>query len=145
MISQLENVTSEEKELLLKAPVLLSVLASCSNHEINKHQKADAIKLSHLKPFTANPSLMSFYTEVEKHFEEQFNSACRLYHPFDEAKITELKKEISKIYPILKKLDKEYAHKLLNSFEKYERHVRRAGHNVVEDFIFPVPIPGLSG
>lgn len=144
MISQLENLSIEEKNLLLKAPVLLSVLASCSNHTINRHQKADAIKLAHLKPFTANPELIPFYVEVEKRFEEQFETVVREYGPFDDTKCGNLKQEIKKIYPILEKLDRDYARKLVISFEKYERHVRKAGHTVVEDFIFPVPIPGLS-
>lgn len=144
MISQFENLTSEERELLLKTPVLLSVLASCSNNEVNTVQKADAIKLSHLKPVTADPSLIPFYTEVEKTFEQHFESVVREYTPFDEASRNRLKDQIKQTGPILKKLRRDYASKLLRSFERYERHVKRAAHNVFEDFIFPVPIPGLN-
>lgn len=144
MISQFENLTSEERELLLKTPVLLSVLTSCSNHEINTVQKADAIKLSHLKPFTADPSLIPFYVEVEKTFERDFELIAKQNHPFDEASCNQLKNQIKQTHAILKKLERDYAAKLLRSFEKYERHVKRATHNVVEDFIFPVPIPGLN-
>jgi hypothetical protein len=144
MISQFENLTIEERDLLFKAPVLLSILASCSNREINKSQKADAIKLSHLKPFTADPSLVPFYVEVEKIFEQQFESISKQHSPFGEAGCDQLKNQVKKISPILKKLNRDYASKLLRSFEKYERHVKRAAHNVVEDFIFPVPIPGLN-
>lgn len=144
MITQIENLTIEERELLLRAPVLLSVLASCSNHEINKDQKADAIKLAHLKPFTADASLIPFYVEVEKNFEQQFESITKQYSPFDEAHCSLLKQQVKNVYPVLKKLDRDYASKLLRSFEKYERHVKRAAYNVVEDFIFPVPIPGIN-
>ena len=49
MIKQFEKLTTEERDLLYKAPVLVSVLASCSFNEVNKSQKADAIKLAHLK------------------------------------------------------------------------------------------------
>lgn len=144
MISQFENLTSEEKELLLKTPVLLSVLASCSNQEINAIQKADAIKLSHLKPFTADSSLIPFYVEVEKTFERDFEVIAQENRPFDEVSCSRLKNTIKQTYPVLKKLDREYATKLLRSFEKYEHHVKRAAHNIVEDFIFPVPIRGLN-
>jgi len=144
MISQFENLTSEESELLLKTPVLLSVLASCSNDKINRVQKADAIKLSHLKPFTADPSLIPFYVEVEKNFERDFEVIAQQNNPFDEASCRRLKDQIQQTHPILKKLERDYASKLVRSFEKYERHVKRAAHNVVEDFIFPVPISGLN-
>ena len=65
MKEQFESLTEEEKRLLYKAPVLVSVLASCSLNEVNKAQKADAIKLAHLKTFTAAPLLLSYYAEVE--------------------------------------------------------------------------------
>ena len=66
MIKQFEKLTAEERSLLYKAPVLVSVLASCSFNEVNKSQEADAVKLAHLKTFTASPLLLSYYREVEK-------------------------------------------------------------------------------
>lgn len=145
MIKRFENLSVEDQSLLLNAPVLLSVLVSSSPAEVNKGQKADAIKLSHLKTFTADPLLIPFYVEVEKGFKEKFESAVEEYMPFDEAKVKKLKEEIGRINLVLQKLSTEYAQKLHKSFEKYEKHVRKAGHSVIQDFIFPVPIPGLTG
>ena len=144
MIPQLEKLNSEEREHLLRTPVLLSVLAACSAKGINRDQKADAIKLSHLKPFTADPLLIPFYKEVEKTFEEDFELISKHYGLHDKANCAHLESEIKKTQPILKKLNRDYASKLMRSFEKYERHVKRSAHSVVEDFIFPVPIPGLN-
>jgi hypothetical protein len=144
MIKQFEKLTAEEQELLLKAPVLVSVLASCSFNEVNKVQKADAIKLAHLKTFTANHLLIPYYTEVEKNFKELFEAATKKYFPFDEAKRTALKKEIEKVNHIIEKLNKEYGLVLHKSLEKYASHVKRATHTVFLDFIFPVPIHGLT-
>ncbi len=70
MIRQFEKLTDKARKLLYKASVLISVLASCSFDEVNKIKKADAIKLLHLKTFTANPFLISYYTEVENFFKE---------------------------------------------------------------------------
>ena len=144
MINQFEKLTIEERELLYKAPVLVSVLASSSFNEVNKAQKADAIKLAHLKTFTAAPLLLSYYAQVEKTFKDQFEDAIKKYFPFDDAKRNDLKKEIEKVNKIIGKLDKEYAHTLRNSLDKYARHVKKAAHSVFLDFIFPVPIPGLT-
>ena len=123
---------------------LLSVLASSSSREVNKDQKVDAIKLAHLKTFTADPLLIPFYVEVEKDFKNRFESAVQEYMPFDELKSKKLKEKIRQISLALPKLNTNYANKLNKSFEKYERHVRRAGHSVFQDFIFPVPIAGLT-
>ena len=146
MINEFEKLTNEERDLLYKAPALVSVLASSSFNEIeiNKSQKADAIKLAHFKTFTAMPLLLPYYAEVEKGFKVAFEAAIKKYFPFDEAKRNELKKEMEHTNLIIKKLDKEYAEALSKSFEKYSKHVKAATHSVFQDFIFPMPIKGLS-
>lgn len=144
MIKQFENLSMEDRNLLLSAPVLLSVSVSCSPGEVNKDQQADALKLAHLKTFTADPLLIPFYVEVEKHFKNQFESAVKQYMPFDEQKREKLKEVIDRINLVMQKLNADYANRLHNSFQKYERHVRRSAHSVFQDFIFPVPIRGLN-
>ena len=144
MVKQFERLTPEERNLLYKAPVLVSVLVSCSFNEINKYQKADAIKLAHLKTFTANPLLLPYYGEVEKTFNEQFEKTIDKYFPFDEGKRNELKGEIDKVNLILGKLYKDYAHALHKSLDEYAKHVKKAAHSIFQDFIFPMPIPGLT-
>ena len=146
MITQFNKLSKEDRKLLYKAPVLVSVLASSSFNEvkINKSQKADAIKLAHLKTFTAMPLLLPYYAEVEKGFKAAFEAAINKYFPFDEAKRSELKKEMENTNSVIKKLDKEYAEALGKSFERYAKHVKKAAHSVFQDFIFPMPIEGLS-
>jgi hypothetical protein len=94
MITQFKKLSNEERELLYKAPVLVSVLASSSFNEVNKYQKADAVKLAHLKTFTATPLLLPYYAEVEKTFKEQFETSVKKYSPFDDAKRNDLKKKL---------------------------------------------------
>ena len=144
MIKQFEKLTNEERNLLYKAPVLVSVLASCSFNEINETQKADAIKLAHLRTFTASPLLISYYAAVEKTFKDEFEATIKKYFPFDDAKRNELKEEIEKLNLVIGKLDKEYAFVLRKSLDGYTKHVKKAAHSVFQDFIFPVPIPGLT-
>ncbi len=144
MIKQFIRLTNEERELLYKAPVLVSVLASCSLNELNEVQKADAIKLAHLKTFTSNAVLRDYYQEVDKHFERQFEAAVKDYTPFDENQRNNLKQEIEKINLIIGKLEKTYGQVLHKSLEGYADHVKKAVHSVFQDFIFPFPIPGLS-
>jgi hypothetical protein len=143
MIEQFEKLTSEERELLYKAPVLVSVFASCSYNEVNALRKADAIKLARLKTFTAAPVLLPYYNEVEKNFEKEFESIAQKYFPFDKEKLSALKKEIERISFTIAKLDTEYAYALQRSLERYSHHVKKASHSIVQDFIFAFHIPGL--
>ncbi len=144
MIGQFEGLTEEERQLLYKAPVLVSMLASCSFNEVNKAQKADAIKLAHLKAFTAAPLLLSYYAEVEKGFKEKFEYAVEKYFPFDKNKQDEIKKEMHKINSVITKLDKDYAIALHASLDKFAKHVKKARHSIFQDFMFPLPLQGLT-
>ena len=144
MINQFKILTNEEREIMLKGPALVSVLASCSLNEVNEVQKADAIKLSHLKTFTAKPILREYYEEVDKLFKTQFDSIVKAYFPFDENKRSALKHEIERVNLIIAKLEKYYGNILHKSLEEYANHVRKAAHSIFQDFIFPFPILGLS-
>ncbi|MEO6288814.1 MAG: hypothetical protein ABIO76_02770 [Ginsengibacter sp.] len=81
---------------------------------------------------------------MAKSFKELFESAIRQYSPFDEAKRIALKREMVKVNHVIEKLDKNYVQALNESLEKYTNHVKRAGHTVFVDFLFPLPMPGLT-
>lgn len=145
MIPEFKKLTEEERELLYKAPALVSVLASCAVNAIDETRKRDAIKLSHLKTFTANPVLIPYYKEVEDGFTERFETIARKYFPFDEEKRAEMREEVNKVSEVMAKLDnKFFAQTLYTSLQRYADHVKRSIHSVFQDFIFPMPIPGLS-
>jgi len=144
MISQFEKLPVKEKELLLKAPALISVFVSSSLNEVNAARKADAIKLAHLKTFTASPLLIPYYIEVEKNFKEKFESIVKQYTPLDKEKRDELKKEIDSCYLIAEKVDKFYGHALQLSFNRYAKHVQHGDRPLLEYFIFPYPVPGFT-
>lgn len=143
MLKQFENLTAEEQELLFTAPVLVSVMSSCSYNNVNQLKKEDAIKLSHIKTFTADPMLISYYIEAEKNFKEKFEATVSKYYPFDHEKRDELLHEINKVSAIIGKLDTKFANTLRRSLDLYAKHVRNA-HSVIRDFMFPIPIQGLT-
>ena len=144
MIKQFEKLSFKEQELIFKAPALISVLMSSSLNKINAARKADAIKLAHLKTFTANPALIPYYMAVEKDFKGQFETIVKQYAPFDTEQRDALKKEIESTSVLIDKLDKDYAHLLHLSLERYAKHVAHGDRTVMEYFIFPYPIPGLT-
>ncbi len=144
MNKQFDKLSPEDRELLYKAPVLVSVLASCSLNEVNEAQKADAIKLSHLKTFTSDPVLRDYYEEVDKQFKNQFEAIAKEYYPFNEDKRNALKNEIERVNLVLGKVGIPLGQVLHKSLEGYANHVKKANHSVFQDFIFPLPIPGLS-
>jgi hypothetical protein len=144
MIAQFEKLTPQEQELLIKAPVLLSVLASCSERGINKAQKSDAIKLAHIKTFTAIVELQPYFKLVEKSFKEHFEQIAEQYYPIDDDHRNLLKLEIQNIQKIIAKLNPSYGRALSKSLERYTIHVKRATYSIFQDFIFPLALLDLK-
>jgi hypothetical protein len=144
MIKEFEKLNDEEREFLYRAPVLISVLVSSSPNEINETRKNDAIKLSHLRTFTAPPSLHEYYRQVEKIFKEEFESLAAKYFPFHEEQRAEIKKELMKFEVVASKLDPSFAFTLNKSLESYARHVQRSVYTVFRSFIFPIAFSRLN-
>jgi hypothetical protein len=144
MIPQFQKLSVQEQEQLMNAPVLFSVLASCSDNMINKAQKADAIKLAHIRTFTAMPMLQPYFKEVEIGFKEHFEAVAAQFYPFDDAHRDLLKMEISKVEDTIRKLDHSYGTALSKSLERYANHIKRATYSIYQDFMFPIAILGLN-
>lgn len=144
MIRQFEHLTAGEQQLLLKAPALVSVFISCTDGEVNATQKKDALRLAHLKTFTAAPILLPYYREVEKTFQQHFEAAEAEYSPFSEEQRNKLLAEINKVSKVLEKLEDEFGQTLAKSFHKYANHVKKSTHSVFQDFLIPLRIPGLN-
>ncbi|HXC03900.1 MAG TPA: hypothetical protein VNZ86_04060 [Bacteroidia bacterium] len=144
LIASFSKISSEEQELLYKAPVLLSLLASISDNHLNPDQKAEAVKLSHLKTFTARPELINYYKTVEKRFAVNFELLEKQFYPFDPVQCIALKKEINRLYLLLRKMDNRISILLLHSLNGYAAHVKKSGVGILDDFIFPLPIKGLN-
>ena len=144
MIKEFKKLNAKEQDLILKAPALLSVLAASGAFGITNEQKAEAIKMAHLKTFTANPLLLLYYSDVETKFKKNFESTVKKYAPFDTVKRDALKQEIALTNSLFKKLDKEFAKTLHKSLDGYAKHVGKSARSFFENFIFPIPIKGLT-
>lgn len=139
-----QDLRENEKDRLLEFPAYISLLASASEEGIDKQEKKAAVKLTHIKTFSCDPILSDFYKEAEKVFEKNITMLDHeLPHNKEERKFV-IRKELSNLEPILKELDAEYASALWRSMRSYKQFISRAHRNILEYFIFPMPIDGIS-
>lgn len=144
MIPQFNELSLSEQERLIKAPAIASVLAAEWDDEISILEKADAIKLAHIKTYTGDPALREYFKLVEGSFVRNFEEAAKQYTPFDAEKKKELEREMAEINAVILKLDRSFARKLHTSLANYAKHVKHAGKSILDTFVFPIPIKGLS-
>jgi len=139
-----KNLSIKENEALLKFPVYISLLAANGDGKLDEAEKISAIKFAHTKTFSAEPLLIEFYREVDKVFE---NNLAQLDKdlPIDKAgRETAIKWEIVNLEKIVLRLGKKYKSHMHQSMKSFKEHVSKAHHNVLVDFIIPLPVPGLT-
>jgi hypothetical protein len=139
-----KDLTSREQDLLLKFPAYISLLAANSDGEFNKEEKLSSIEFNHVKTYSCDPILADFFDKVDTDFTDtiiELNNAL----PLGKANRNDaIKKKLSELDAIVSKLGAEYTSTMQQSMQSFKNHVSLAHHNVLIDFIFPIPIKGLS-
>ena len=139
-----DDLNHSEKDLLLKFPVYVSMLAAEKNDHLDKIEKRTAIQFCHIKTFTCDPLLSQFYHEAEKNFEANIVELDNAL-PIDKAEREEIiANDLVNIERILLKLGTDYALVMHRSMRSFKNHVSRAHRNILEYFVFPLPINGIT-
>jgi len=140
----LKDLNEQEKEQLLKFPAYISLLAASAEGGLDKQEKKAAVKLTHIKTFSCDPLLSDFYATVDKHFETTITELNDTFSHNRQEREKAIKKELNKLEAILRKLGNQYAAVMHRSLKSYKDHVSKAHRNVLEYFIFPMPIEGIT-
>ena len=143
-MKQFNTLTKDEKEALLKFPAYISILAANSDGLLDKAEKKEAFKLEHIKTFSADPLLKEFYREADKVFKNNLEMLDKNLAEGRESREATIKYELVKLEKIILKLGEDYTSAMHRSMKSFKDHVSKAHHNVLIDFIFPIPIKGLS-
>jgi len=143
-MNNLDLLSESEKRMLLKFPAYISLLAANNDVKLNKNEKEKAIKFCHIKTYTCNPLLYGFYEEAEKAFEKNINDLDSELPEEKTEREKRIKIDLTKIESILLKLDPKYAAVMHHSMESFKQHVSKAHRNILEYFLFPLPLNGLT-
>ncbi len=141
---QWNELNEKDKKQLLRFPAYISLLASTGENGMDKQEKNAALKLAHIKTFASDPELRDFYKAVESDFEIQLTELNKNLPHDRQRRKSAIQQELNKLESILEKLDSPYVSMLRHSMESYKNHVSRAHQNILEYFIVPVPIKGIS-
>jgi len=139
-----KSLSPREQESLLKFPAYISLLAANTDGHFDETEELSAVEFNHIKTYSCDPALIEFFRDVDKTFKStigQLNKALPLGKVNRDGAI---KKELASLENIVLKLGPEYASVMRKSMQSFKDHVSRAHHNVLVDFIFPIPVKGLS-
>jgi hypothetical protein len=139
-----EDLSQQEKKQLIRFPVYISLLAASKDCCLDRQEKNTAIKLTHIKTFSSDPMLTDYYAAVDRDFEKAVTEISEQLPGEKQARELVIRRELRKLEGILKKLDQDYAANLYHSLRTYKNQVSRAHRNILEYFLFPLPINGLT-
>ncbi len=139
MSTEIEQLSKEDRDIILKAPAVVAILAAISDDgEVSKHEKSESIKLSHLRTYTSDPLLHNYYSEAEKVFEENFDSIMAALPSEWKDKEDFLEKELVQLRTVLPKVNDVYARELVNSLKSFAKHVFKSNASFLDYFVLPV-------
>ncbi|MGN6568646.1 MAG: hypothetical protein ACTHJ0_11865 [Flavipsychrobacter sp.] len=141
---EFKNLTKQEADQLLKFPLYISLLAANADGKMDNEEKKTAIKFTHIKTFSSDPKLKDFYAEVSKTFEQDIDTLDRELPKERHERQAAIEGDLSKLKEILLKLPKEYQAVMLRSMQSYKDHVSHAHYNVLESFVLPIVIQGIT-
>jgi len=138
------GLSAQDNEELLKFPAYISMLAANNNVKMDEVEKKAALKIAHIKTFSCDPSLTKFYKEASKVLEKNVEQLVKVLPKEKNNRESTIKKKLLNLEKVISKLGKEQALIFHLSMKSFSEHVSKAHHSVIEDFILPISIPGLT-
>lgn len=131
MIEEFDGLTPEEQDVLNNIPVWITILIAGADNKIDKKEIKEALSITALKKKRARKELLEYYNAISKKFESNLNGYLTLLPEEKDERAKLLIKNISRINPIIGKLDHSFAVQLYESLKDLAKRVAQASGGVM--------------
>ncbi len=126
MIPEFDRLSSQEMELMLKAPILVCILIAGADGDIDKNEIRGAIELAQRRQTRSKASLIEFYSLVGEDFEDKLKILIQAYPSSPAQRNPVLIEELSSLNEVLPRLDKSFASEFYKSVRDIARKIAEA-------------------
>lgn len=126
MIEEFKNLSQDEVETMYKMPVLVSILIAGADNEIDRSEIQEAVGLLKIKQSKARESLLNYYKEAGKDFEDKMKVMIQQYPVNAKERNPHIIAEIEKVNTILPKLDQKFAIEFYASIKDMAKKIAEA-------------------
>ncbi|QSE96719.1 hypothetical protein [Fulvivirga lutea] len=123
MIEQFKVLSQEEVEVMLSAPLLVTVLIAGADNEIDNSEIKEAVSIAKLKQKKARLDLIEYYKEVGVDFEDKLKVMIQQFPSKAEERNPMIISELEKLNSILPKLDKKFAEEFYASIKDIAKKI----------------------
>ena len=139
MPTEIERLNEADRIILLKSPAMVALLAAVSDDGIvSKHEKAESIKLAHVRTYSSPEILHNFYVQAEEYFVEAFEEELAKLPEGQKDKEAYLEEKLTELNQVLPKLNQVYAKELVASLKSFAKHIFESDSSVLEYFLLPI-------
>ncbi len=134
-----QKLTDQEFTQLIDTPIWMSLLAAyAGDGKVSEDERAEAVRLAHLRTFTSPKSLRGFYEKVDEKFAERFDILDKRVPDVKKDKIVYIEAQVKKSHALLEKIDEDLAADLEESLESFYKHVFNADKSFFQYFALPI-------
>ncbi len=109
MIQEFNSLSSEETDLMFKAPFLITILIAGADDKIDNQEMKQAVAIAKLKQKRARRELVDYYNQVGQDFEDKLKIFIHDLPKDTEERREEISKELAQLNDIFPKLDNKFA------------------------------------
>jgi hypothetical protein len=116
MVPELKKLTADELEMLIKAPLLVSILIAGADGQIDKSEIRGAINTARKKAQSGS-SLKTFYESVAEDFEDKLKVLIQSYPSNPTARCAQIENELTTLNNLFTKVDSQFAQDIYGSLK----------------------------
>lgn len=131
MISELEELSEQERKLVYNAPILVSILIAGADDNIDANEVRRAIKIAEQKAKNLKTHIIEFYQGVSEDFDRKLEATIHQYPPKATERTPRISNELAKLNPILSKIDKTFAIVYHHSLREISRAIAKSSGGVL--------------
>ncbi|MBL7811737.1 MAG: hypothetical protein JNL57_05895 [Bacteroidetes bacterium] len=126
MLDHIKSLSQEEKDLVLHAPMYVSVLIAGADGLVDDVEKKRILELIHTKTFSEKYELRELYRELDHDAANELRSLIAALPENTAERNQYLSDMLSRLNRIMPKLEKHFARQLYHSLRQFAHYVATA-------------------
>ena len=127
----LEKLTPAEKQMLIDAPLLVTILIAGADNNIDKREKSWASKITNFRTTTAHHTLKDYYALAAVNFDDRLDHIISDLPKSGTERLPILSSKLSLLNTVLPKLDARFAKAFYNSMITFAKEIAEASGGIL--------------
>jgi len=126
MLNTLEKLTAAEKDLVMNALPILTVMIAAADGKVDESETGWATKLTEIRGYSHEERLQGYYDVVGKDFDQKVRMMVKALPADQKSAVPELAEQLAGLNTILPQLPPKIAGIFLKSLRTFATHIARA-------------------